>query len=288
MKLLKGLTLSICFHVILVALIGLSESQIKTKNEVVEISFESTKPEPQKNKQIKQVVKQAETPEKLPEDKSDDPLNFFSEKTQRVKKQMQAQHTGATQNRSLENLLPSSKPSREKNKPLKNDPNEAAVTKLEPKKQLSSFAPLFAEKGLSTIGDSLPKEVELGSFTALNSDRYLFYSFFSRVDDLIRFRWETMVSQAIERTAAESFLNLNRSVWVTEVKFILNPNGELKSFHILRESGIPGFDRAAVQAFVQARIFPNPPKEMINDEGVIELKYGFQVRYSPQIVAKKK
>ena len=43
----------------------------------------------------------------------------------------------------------------------------------------------------------MPKEITVGSFTALNTDRYLYYSFYARIEELIRFRWESAVRQAM-------------------------------------------------------------------------------------------
>ena len=49
----------------------------------------------------------------------------------------------------------------------------------------------------------------------------------------------------------------------------------------MKESGIPHFDAAAVNAFLDARIFPNPPQEMIQEDGLIHIKFGFTVNYNP-------
>lgn len=311
MRLLKGLLYSLALHAILVVTIWTMDSHIETRQNVVEISFETETESKKQSEQLNsQIVRQTEAPEKLKQEKSEDPLSFFSEKTQRVKKQLQAAQTGASQNRSLEQLLPSSKPQAAQNseKQIENktstssEQGELASAAKQPNRQsastskresltetlLQTNSPSFSEKGFSTIGEALSRDIEVGSFTALNTDRYLFYSFFSRIDDLIRFRWETLVSEAIERTPAESFLAINRSTWITEIEIRLKPDGSLESATILRESGIPRFDRAATQSFVQARIFPNPPKEMIDEEGVIKLRYGFQVRYTPQPLAKQR
>jgi len=55
---------------------------------------------------------------------------------------------------------------------------------------------------------------------------------------------------------------------------------------IFRQSGLPAFDEAAVRAFAEARIFPNPPKEMVEEDGMIHLKYSFTVEFDPHLLAR--
>ncbi len=56
----------------------------------------------------------------------------------------------------------------------------------------------------------------------------------------------------------------------------------------MKESGLKSFDQAAVQAFAQARMFPNPPEDMIESDGLIHLKYSFQVHYEPKVLVKSR
>ena len=160
-------------------------------------------------------------------------------------------------------------------------------------KDLDAFAPGYRkipdiaasprmESGASTIGEAMPKEVSVGSFTALNTDRYLYYSFFSRIEELIRFRWETAVQNTIEYTPPARLGQNPRGIWVTQIQVIIAPSGEIKDIKIMKESGLKGFDQSAVQSFIQARLLPNPPKEMVEEDGLIRLDYSFQVRYSPR------
>jgi hypothetical protein len=46
---------------------------------------------------------------------------------------------------------------------------------------------------------------------------------------------------------------------------------------MLKGSGIQGFDDAAKNAFLKAGFFPHPPREIINEDGLIILKYIFTV-----------
>jgi hypothetical protein len=48
---------------------------------------------------------------------------------------------------------------------------------------------------------------------------------------------------------------------------------------VMKESGVQIFDQAAIGAFTDVQIFPNPPKDLVQEDGYIHLKYGFTVNY---------
>ncbi|MNT09220.1 Gram-negative bacterial tonB protein [compost metagenome] len=139
--------------------------------------------------------------------------------------------------------------------------------------------------GVSRVGESLPTDVSVGSFTALNTDRYTFYTFYARIEELVRFRWETQVGRAIDSFDRNTLLQASDRNWITQVEFILDARGELKQAIIMKSSGIKQFDMAAVNAFKEARIFPNPPRELVEEDGYIHLKYSFNVNYRPPAMA---
>ncbi|MNS84638.1 hypothetical protein D3C72_1184710 [compost metagenome] len=49
----------------------------------------------------------------------------------------------------------------------------------------------------------------------------------------------------------------------------------------MKESGVVAFDTSAVRAFQEAAVFPNPPQEMIQEDGFIHLKFSFTVNFRP-------
>ena len=105
---------------------------------------------------------------------------------------------------------------------------------------------------------------------------------------MIRFRWESAVRSAIDFTPPDRLASNPSGIWTTHLLIKLKRNGEVGSAVVLKESGLRGFDRAAIDAFVQARIFPNPPEEMVESDGLIHLKYSFQVRYEPKVLVKSR
>lgn len=220
-------------------------------------------------KDSRQIVREAPAPESQ---KTEDnaAARFLSAQKQRVLLETQAKITGQTKNRAL-NKFRRPPPAQEKDFSLYKPMN---------------FHRALTEEGLSTVGEALPTDLSVGSFTALNTDQYQFYSFFARVEDLVRFRWEAKVKSAIETFERHKLLNrVGNKNWITQAVFLLNPEGRLQKVLVLKESGVSSFDAAVIDTFKEVLIFPNPPKEMIESDGLIHLKYSFNVHFSPNDIA---
>ena len=124
--------------------------------------------------------------------------------------------------------------------------------------------------------DLLPNSLMQGSFAALNTDRYSFYSFFERIRQLIAHRWIANVRATLSRQPRSFWKRHKRGQgWHTEIKVQLDRKGHYLSSQLIRSSGSKGLDQAAIQAFMEAAHFPNPPKELVDEEGLIQLRYGF-------------
>ncbi len=299
MRVLQGILLSLMIHFFVVWCAQFAPHlDARPKNDRISVEILDPKVSQDETTRTQQIVRQALLPEKLKTENSQDRLTFLSEQTQRVQKQTRAELTGLTQNRSSQKTPET--PQQAVN-PKDSQPRSRGQNAVLNKGGLEAFAPqyrksalpqvkeaLAQESGLSTIGQAMPVELAVGSFTALNTDRYLFYSFFARIEEMIRFRWETSVQQAIDTTPTEKLASNPSNVWTTNMEVWIKRNGELDSIHIMKESGVKAFDRAAALAFQQARMFPNPPQEMVESDGLIHLKYSFQVRYEPKVLVKSR
>lgn len=233
-----------------------------------------------------QVVRQTEVPEHLLQKSLEEKVALLSERSQRVAQQTRAALSGQTANRSPESKKRAIElPSPQQNK--KNFDPFAEISKPNLPSGQQARSPSFdsLNPGFSTVGEVLPNEISIGQFTALNTDRYLFYSFFARIEDLIRHRWEASVRIALDNSRRSQF-GVGQKAWVTQLEIVLSPEGHFQSANILKPSGIHSFDQAAKSSFAQAKFFPNPPKEMVEDDGVIRLKYAFQVTVDPRLVAR--
>lgn len=139
------------------------------------------------------------------------------------------------------------------------------------------------QAGTSTVGEALPDDIKFGDFTALSTDRHLFYTFYARMEEKIRHRWV-----AYARAAILTYQNSNRRVsgngtWTTRLEIILDKDGRFLKALLHQGSGIQALDVAPVQAFRDAKQFPNPPREMIKADGKIHLEYAFTVNVAPNV-----
>lgn len=295
MRILQGILLSLGVHLLLVWSSQFLPPPEAFQAERERIEFEVVENPRDPSRDLGQVVRQPLVPDDLLVQDNDD-QTFLSERRQRVREQRRAARSGQTENRAQAGTTqPQGDPEAAQRPPkapdlfnlAPRDPNEVVERRREPETRrqgqrrptgdgIANLPP-----GFSTVGETLPRELEVGSFTSLNTDRYLFYSFFMRIEELIRYNWESYVKDTINRTPRSEFLKQTGEFWVTHVEIQLKPNGEFYRALLLKSSGIQGFDYAAVDAFSQARRFPNPPAEMVEDDGLIHLKYSFTVHYRP-------
>ncbi len=268
----QALTASLIVHVLMLFWLSHSETPADRNNyKEIEVVYQ----ESEKKKQ--QMVEQTEAPvdkllEVKPEEKEAD---FLSEKTVRVKEESQARNSGATVNKSPRPLKTVVKRQKSQNETLGSQPHTN-----------TSEAPQW-NPGFSANDDALPANIRIGDFTALNTDAHLFYTFFARIKDQIRYRWVARVENAIETTKLGELKNRNQSTWQTYVEVVLDKEGRYLGATVMKPSGLPGFDKAAVLAFRDGAPFPNPPRELVKNDGKIYLEYAFQVNWDPSRVTFK-
>lgn len=248
-----------------------------------------------------QIVRDPLLPENLKNIDDETLAKYLSAQHQRVKKETKAAETGMTQNRSQQQqsqkqqLPMPEKPKLHEPSPSDEKANEddfSIAKKRRPPensdREFNQTQPTLPgvpnlPSGPSTVGEHLPEVLSIGSFTALNTDRFTYYTFYARVEELVRFRWETKVRQALQTLDRVNLLDQVRGKnWVTYYEFWLEPSGRLHSTHLMKESGVKRFDMAAEFAFRDALIFPNPPKALIDEDGYIKLRYTFNVFWNGQ------
>ena len=182
-----------------------------------------------------QIVRKTELPpEALLPDREDVGRRFLSENRQTVKEEVQAARSGLTENRSNSESRPqAARPAQPPQRPAQKNESTAAKTpdkspSRDPRRrlpELDSFAsgiavPRFSRdssensegstsrellmpadprrlSGVSMSGERLPEDVRIGNFTALNTDRFVYYTFYARVEEQIRHRWVRYVKAAI-------------------------------------------------------------------------------------------
>jgi TonB family protein len=139
--------------------------------------------------------------------------------------------------------------------------------------------------GVSTSGERLPEDVRIGSFTALNTDRFVYYTFYARIEEQIRHRWVRYVKAAMY---GGGDVAPGKREFLTNLEIVLNRQGEFVRALVHQSSGSRDLDAAPVLAFREARMIPNPPREMLKPDGTIRLLYSFSVDNVPMVARSAK
>ena len=113
-------------------------------------------------------------------------------------------------------------------------------------------------------------------YTRLNTRELWFYTFSSRVKRQIYWHWIRHLKIQISRIRSQ-----NEQIWpyeqllTTRISAFLDEKGRLQSLVIREKSGLAELDQAGVFAIQNAHPFPNPPKELMDQDGLIHLNYTF-------------
>ncbi len=240
-----------------------------------------------------QIVRQTVAPTEMLDLNSKATRRFVSEEEQTVKEETQARNIGLTENRALEKSGERSQ-KRELTRGLNIAREEITANSIfeeglgdisaEIKKPQAGgggtsrtlFLPSDprVNAGTSTIGERVPEDIRIGDFTALNTDRFVFYTFYARIDEQIRNRWVRYM-RAVNYGGGD--IPPGTTPLTTNLEMVLNREGEFIRAIIHDGSGSRDVDNAPILAFREARIFPHPPREMVKEDGTIRLLYSFTV-----------
>jgi hypothetical protein len=114
---------------------------------------------------------------------------------------------------------------------------------------------------------------ERGTSVNLNTNEFLFASYLNRIRRLVNFYWQQNLDNMPPSTM------ITKSQYETEVDVVLSAHGALASVSITNESGSPTIDHCVVEAFEMAGPFPNPPEQLVDDDGLVYLPdFGFVVQ----------
>lgn len=197
---------------------------------------------------------------------------YLSEHDQSVEKETKAKRVDTFQQASpspgqkisLKNLAPA--------KPIL-QPLEKGDTEIEKKKDQAREA---QERGgaMAATNDYL-KDVSDGDRTLLNTREFIYFGYYHRIRQRLEQSWNTKL-----RTVLMSYVNSGRRLatdknYVTRLVVVLDRNGKIIAVKILEESGARDLDDAAVEAFNRAGPFPNPPKGLIEKDGLIKIRWDF-------------
>lgn len=128
------------------------------------------------------------------------------------------------------------------------------------------------------VGGPAPDHVEgvdEGVGTFLSTKEWKHASFFNRVKKSVALTWNPLgVLRARDPTG-------NVYAWkdrMTQVAVALREDGSIADVWVEKSSGVDFLDREAVAAFERAQPFPNPPRAMIDETGLIRFSFGFHIQ----------
>jgi TonB family protein len=116
------------------------------------------------------------------------------------------------------------------------------------------------------------KDIDEGEETALNSKKWRFASFFNRVKKQVSEHWHPEEAYRRRDPTGAVYGRQNR---YTELRIQLRPDGRLANVGVDLPSGLEFLDDEAISAFKEAQPFPNPPRQLLEANGVINFRFGF-------------
>lgn len=277
MKLYYASLISLFFHFIFFLTFSEISSHIeKLKEPEIEVVLVDSKKA--------RIVRNPVTPE--PDSKQPSKTDLLSEKNQQFKKQVRAANIGQTVNRSNQKSQEQVQKEFEERLEAVSQISKQVIKKLK-KENLQSPSPVDQNPNLfepspvpSTVNDPLTN-TPLGSFTALNTNRYLYYSYFKRIEDQIRHRWVSKIKSIIDRRPFIKASDQSKEVWPTEIEVLLDKKGHFVRADVHRGSGLSSFDYASIDAFREGAPILNPPQGLIDPDGYIRIRYAFHVYWRP-------
>ena len=132
----------------------------------------------------------------------------------------------------------------------------------------------YIKPKLSEIFDEENKDINFEK--SLNKDEDKFYSYFQRIKIKLDNVWQLKVRDVVVGLLEENKLSFGENK-VTYLLITLDKNGSLVKVQHISSSGLVDLDQTAVNAFRLAEPFPNPPKDLIESDGFVRVKWKFIV-----------
>jgi TonB family protein len=135
-----------------------------------------------------------------------------------------------------------------------------------------------SQTGEAMRGGQYIKGMKEGETSALNTKEFVFYSYFERVRQQLNQAWQPILQQQIARIFKSGRKLASNSDYTTKTLVTLNAHGDIQRVQVLEQSGTFDLDDAAVQALNKAGPYPNPPKGLIGNDGLVQLQWEFVLR----------
>jgi len=117
------------------------------------------------------------------------------------------------------------------------------------------------------------EDAEEGEFTALNSRKWKYATFFNRLKRQVAQNWHPDIVYLRRDPTGNIYGTRDR---ITVLTVSLTPNGSVSKIYVEKQSGVDFLDDEAVRAFREAQPFPNPPTGLVDvRSNLITFRFGF-------------
>jgi TonB family protein len=274
---LKWLVLSICLHLILMGIVLIYNVQFPapTKPNTIAVEFIETPPTGTKTR-IKPLVLKNQIVEQDEKNKTEEApdTRFLSAKNQKVEKQTVAKNRGEFKNAGKELKKKAGEKSKPSLQDLTPDFNPLAIKEQQQQKELG-HAGRDAKGGETSQSNDYLKDIETGNETVLNSREFKYFTYYSRIRRQLSQHWEPKVKEKMSRMFKQGRKIASDQDHITKLLIFLNERGQLVKVQVLGESGVRDLDDAATDAFRSAAPFPNPPRGIIEADGMVKIRWDF-------------
>lgn len=122
------------------------------------------------------------------------------------------------------------------------------------------------------------KGVQEGERTLLNTKEFVFYGYFQRIREQLDRAWKPILKEQIGKLYKTGRHLASNQDHTTQTMVTLNKKGHIVRVQVVEASGTRDLDDAAVRAFNQAGPFPNPPRDLIDENGLFQIRWDFILR----------
>jgi TonB family protein len=130
------------------------------------------------------------------------------------------------------------------------------------------------DSSLMSPSNDYLEDVDKADETALNTNKYLYASYFNKIKQAVSRHWTPAYVLMINDPKGHMYGSKDR---YTKIIAMINPNGTLASIELETSSGMDFLDREAINAFKMAAPFQNPPEPLLNENNKMEIRFGFMV-----------
>jgi TonB family protein len=227
------------------------------------IEFELVEPKQNTEKKLQFV----EQPETALNKELDESAQFMGRHNQVVKKQTRTKVQGESskietkKQLKVDDLIPKMKDFTDGLLAKQNQKIEQKEPQVQPKKQ-------------GGIVEYI-KDLEEGLETALTTKEFIYYTYYARMRQQLNQHWTPKIKETIKQIYARGRQIASNQDKITRCIVYLDAAGKLIKIQIIGDSGVREIDEAATEALRAAAPFINPPRGMIDEDGIIRIRWDF-------------